>query len=118
MNIKVDFDLDIMSLFVHEGYYCGPIDETWIAQMINSKLDDIIELKDKWQEVELITPDECGLDRFILKAFPYSGNSAVYYSDRAQNEEELKALLPPEIFKAIKVIAEAEFKHPVDTCHE
>jgi hypothetical protein len=114
MKIKVDFELDIMSLFVHEGYYCGPIDETWIAQMINSKLDDIIELKTKWCEVELITPDECGLDRFILKAVDYAGTGK-WFADRAQNEEELKALLPPEIFKAIKVIAEAEFKHPVDT---
>ena len=114
MKIKVDFELDIMSLFVPDGYYCGPISELWVAQMINSKLDDIIELKDKWCEVELLTPEECGLDRFILKACDYSG-TATHYSDRAQDEAALKALLPPEIFKAIKSIAEAEFKHPVDT---
>ena len=99
MIISEEFNLHVLDLFKHEGYDCGPFDLFWIAEQLSEELAALVG--DEWMEIHILSPAECNLDRFIIKAQKWTDDLPTTYADRVQSEEEAKKLWPPDIFDAI-----------------
>jgi hypothetical protein len=76
---------------------CGPFSEEWIAEKLTEELKKRL---DDWEDVELRSPEESGLDRFTIRARKW-GEEDQYFCDRVYSENELRELLPQEIYDAV-----------------
>lgn len=95
VNVKgvEDFEINVLALFLHEQAEYGPFCEYWIAEEVAGSLRTTI---DPAYELDVRSPSDCGLDRFVLEFEDQS------YATKCHTPKELQALWPVDIFQALR----------------
>ena len=107
MFIRGKFKVDVLELFLHDKYDCGPFNEYRVAEYLSMRLTEM--LVDQYSSVDVDPPDVCGLSRFLIRAHTY-GDITFGSTERCYTEKELKQYLPKCIWDALAEIDIQEIK--------
>lgn len=89
------FEFDVVSAFLHDKYDCGPFSQYRIAQMLSELLESKMP---PGVEVRVASPDESGLDRFVLF------HQGEWYIKRAYDRSDLAIMWPEAAWDALQLI--------------
>lgn len=86
-------EIDIVNLFIHEKYDCGPLSEEWVANQVAARLNATC---DPAYNIDVLSPSESGLSRFVLTAGEHT------YTERCYTATALRNHWPKGTFDALR----------------
>ena len=93
---EVHGELDVVNLFLHDKHDCWPLCDDFVAKRVKEWL----VLKTGMYDINVLTPSESGLDRFVLEV----GDDI--YSERCHTADDLWRAWPSRVFRALLSIKE------------